>query len=145
MRPVTAPGHRRDEVGETVGVTVRGGPQRLEQASMLVGPGDGAPALREAAPRAGDDLPRVGFPEAEGAGDVAIRVAEGFTKDVRGALGRRQRLEQDADAVRQRFVSFQCLARREIRINGLGCPRRRLRLAPREIVRFWENASGVKL
>src|SRR5690606_41740177 len=67
---------------------LRGRDEGLQQTSLLRGIDWRTPLARDVRPRPGDELPRVGFFDAEHVGDLAVGIVEGLAKYVRGALGR---------------------------------------------------------
>ena len=95
-------------------------------------------AVRDALTGASHYLPRIGLFEAQGAGDVAIRILEGLAENVGSSLGRGQRVEQQPEPTRERLSVFQVRSLVSAGINRFPHPR-----SPAHLVARACGADGV--
>jgi hypothetical protein len=101
----------------------RGGDEGIEKPRSFGRPGGRTRlVIGDTLPRAGDELASVGLGESEDARNPAIGVIEGFTKNVRGSLFRRKRLEQHEDRVSERFPLLYLRLRVEAGVHGFREP-----------------------
>lgn len=102
---------------------------RDKTAEILRGADGPVRLAREAAASTGDDLPGVRFAQLEHGPELPVAVVERLAKQVRGAFGGRQLLQQCAERELQRFAALDIARRIGVEVDCLDGLRSDVRLA----------------
>lgn len=111
------------------------GDEGIETAPSLGRTHERGRLSRDTLPGASDELAGVRFTESKDVRDLAIRVVESFTENVRDSFPGRESLQQQQDGTLQRFAPFRSQF-------GVGAVVHRLREPGRDI-RFAAQAGGL--
>ncbi len=83
-----------------------GSDQRLPEAALLNRFDSPATSLSDVLPRASNQLSRIGLAHIQDLADLTVRIAEGFSKDIRSSLGGSKSFEQQQHREHQRLTAL---------------------------------------
>ena len=107
------------------------GDERIHEAALLHHVDSPPTSLCDVPPRAGNQLPRIGFAHLQDLSDLSVRIVEGFSKDIRGSFGGSEPFEQQQHRELERLTALRSHSWIGAGVHWLRKPDPEVRFPPR--------------